>query len=241
MASSIANVPCAAGLAFLIGCTTLRPVQSVADFADPLIDGGPAARAPPPLPPQVFLLRGLWDIFSLGLDDLADKLNASGFAATALSGGPGWLNLAQQLRAEYADGETRPLVLVGHSYGADEAVGVARYLGEHGIGVDLLALVDATNPPAIPANVNRCVQWYIPSELGDWAPRDFAGNPVIAAPDNDHTLIENRIFTTHELGPQAHGANHFNIDEHPYLHELIILEIQNLEAEHEAAIQTVQK
>lgn len=230
---------CAATLASLAGCTTLVPWQGLDAGAYLLNDDELVLRAPQSLPPRVFLLRGLWEFFSFGLDDLAVELRALDIDALVLSG-TDWLNLAELLHAEYADGDMRPLVLIGHSYGADNAVSIARYLHERRITVDLLALVDATNPPAIPSNVDHCVQWYIPTELSELGPHSLAGNPVVAAPDNDRTLIENRLFTLDGLGPLTHGANHLNIDEHPYLHELVILEIQNLVSDAATRMQAVQ-
>ena len=225
MRTSSALARCATILPCLFGCTGIPPIHSLDNLAASGDDES-TLRAPASSVPRVFLLRGLWDVFSLGLDDLAHELNAQGLPATSISG-PDWYPLAQRLQADYTNGEIRPLVLVGHSYGADDAVALARYLADQGVPVALLALVDATNPPAIPSNVDRCMQWFIPMQLADLAPHDFAGNPVIAAPGNEHTIIENLVFSA-GLSPRTHGANHFNIEEHAYLHELVIAEIQSL-------------
>lgn len=174
---------------------------------------------------RVYLLRGLWDFFSLGFDVLAEELVVLGVDAKAVTG-PNWPDLADAIAASYADGsDIRPLTLVGHSYGSDDAIRLARALNEQGIPVKLLYLLDATAPAPIPANVDRCVHLYIPNALGQGVPDMFPGNPVVAEAGNDHTQIVNLIFNEERFGSAVDGVDHFNIEESAFVHELVIAEV----------------
>jgi pimeloyl-ACP methyl ester carboxylesterase len=98
---------------------------------------------------HVYLLRGAMNIWSLGLDDLAD---ASEMAAEALAG--------------YRKG-VRHIILIGHSWGANAAVDVAADLGKAKVPVDLIVLFDPSAGRAVvPHNVRKVVNFYIPSGLG---------------------------------------------------------------------------
>jgi hypothetical protein len=170
---------------------------------------------------DVYLLRGLWDVFSLGLDDLALRLCDEGVDAVALSG-PSWPVLSEVIaQSPQRAASSRRVVLVGHSSGADEAVLLARDLGARGIRVELLVLLDATRPLPIPDTVERCVHLYIPTPLAERAPDVFPGNPVEAADGNLTTTIVNRVVTPEEFP----GVDHFNIESAELIHAVVLEEI----------------
>lgn len=173
---------------------------------------------------QVYCLRGLWDVFSTGLDDLARKIRAEGIPAVSLSG-TDWPDVVDHITQTPASASAdQRLVLVGHSFGADDAVNVARLLGRRDIRVSLLVLIDATAPPPIPDNVDRCVHMYLPNTLGDLAPRGFPGNPVVPADGNTRTEIINRPLRPEDVG----DATHFNIEGNPFVQNAVIAEILEL-------------
>jgi pimeloyl-ACP methyl ester carboxylesterase len=177
---------------------------------------------------QVYLLRGANDIYSLGLDVLAKEMADHGIQALSM-GGLEWRMLAQAIEQAYADGSWRgDLVFVGHSYGSDDAVLLAAELDTQNIPVRLLLLIDATNPPRIPKNVDRCVHFYQPMIFADLLPDLLPGNPVQAAPGNDHTQIVNRVVSVQTLGPQVADLDHFTIDSNELIHQLFIEEVLNL-------------
>ena len=66
---------------------------------------------------HVYLLRGAFNVFSLGMDQIAAKLQQRGIHAT-VDNYLAWPTLAKQAAAEYKGGQTRTIVLVGHSSGA---------------------------------------------------------------------------------------------------------------------------
>ena len=79
-------------------------------------------------PPQVYLLRGFLNVFSLGMDDLAGKLQADGIAATVMNHADADFVTSRILSA-YNGGDHGPVVLIGHSLGADAVVEIASALG----------------------------------------------------------------------------------------------------------------
>ena len=97
-----------------------------------------AAQAAPPAQTnetRVYLLRGLANVFSLGLDDLADKLSRRGIQATVANHADADA-LADEIVARRAAGWRGPVVLVGHSLGADAVYPMAaRLAAGQGAGV----------------------------------------------------------------------------------------------------------
>ena len=58
-----------------------------------------------------------------------------------------------------------PLVIIGHSYGADDALKMAKKLQQHNITIDLVITLDPVTPPKVPANIRLCYNIYQPSAL----------------------------------------------------------------------------
>jgi hypothetical protein len=90
----------------------------------------PQARA------HVYVLRGLFNVFSLGMDSLADELKRRGVDAT-VHGYADWQTLADRAAADYKAkaGKEAPIILIGHSLGADAVMEMAAYLGRKGVPV----------------------------------------------------------------------------------------------------------
>lgn len=109
---------------------------------------------------RVYMLRGWANVFSMGLDTMAEKLNGQGVSAQVWGHNQG----RQVAAAILADKPARvkPLVLVGHSQGADDLLGLAQELSKQGITVDLLITMEAPIARAVPANVKRTVNFYRP-------------------------------------------------------------------------------
>src|SRR6188474_808509 len=70
----------------------------------------------------VYLVRGWLGVFSTGIDMLGDKVKEAGVRSLVYRENQ-WRNLADALIEKYAGAkDPEPLVLVGHSYGADDVV-----------------------------------------------------------------------------------------------------------------------
>ena len=103
---------------------------------------------------HVYLLRGLMNIFSLGMDDLAAKIQARGITAT-LHNHSEWQQLSDEIAARYRAGNRGAIVLIGHSLGADAVMLMGEYLGTKGVPVALIVPFDGTNSYAATGNVAR--------------------------------------------------------------------------------------
>jgi len=124
---------------------------------------------------HVYLLRGIFNV-SVGLDALADKLRQTGIAATVYGRDEAGAVTAAAL-AQYQTG-ARAIILVGHSLGAGAALSVARQLGNSGVPVALVVLLDPVSSAAVPSNVGRAVNFYVSGGLGTTvqAEAGFRGN-----------------------------------------------------------------
>src|ERR1051325_2512454 len=72
---------------------------------------------------NVYLIRGWIGVFSTGMDQLSDKLSAQGIRTVVYQDGQHNV-LADQIIKVYKGQTTHsePLILIGHSYGADDVV-----------------------------------------------------------------------------------------------------------------------
>ena len=69
---------------------------------------------------RVYLLRGWFGVFSTGLDSLAAELRNKGIKAETV-GHLAWKTTVSNIIKDHAVGKGGPLVLVGHSQGANNA------------------------------------------------------------------------------------------------------------------------
>ena len=161
---------------------------------------------------HVYLLRGLLNIFSLGMDTLADELNR----ARRLCDGRQSRRLAVARRSARRQitkpGKEGPIILIGHSLGADAVMEMADYLGRRGVPVALVVPFDGTASFAASANVARVLnltQHYFmargPGFHGSLINVDLRSDPNI---------------------------DHLNIDKSPRLHARVIAEVLAIVGSH---------
>ena len=109
--------------------------------------------------PRVLLLRGWFGVFSTGMDSLASELKAKGIKAE-VAGHVYWSTALKDIVKDRAAGNTGPLVLVGHSQGANNVIDMARSLEARKIPVDLLVTLAPFMQDPLPSNVVRAVNYY---------------------------------------------------------------------------------
>jgi pimeloyl-ACP methyl ester carboxylesterase len=171
---------------------------------------------------NAYLLRGWIGLFSHGIDEMTESINAAGVRAHVYQDDQ-YRRLGDELVAKYKDAkDPEPLVLIGHSYGADDVIRVARKLNDAGITVDLLITMDPVTPPEVPKNVRSTINFYQPS-IWDYTPV-LRGIPLKLAGDAKGSLvnINLRAEGKHLL---ERDTNHINIDKNKKIHEATILEL----------------
>lgn len=169
---------------------------------------GPASARTTAPQPHVYLLRGLANIFSLGLDDLAAKLNARGIKATVHSYTE-WQTLAryavEQSRADGSGRQMAPVIIIGHSLGADDAVHMANLVTQLGAPVPLVVTFDPVTPTVASSKIGKVVNYY---QAGG------SGKPVSGRRVSNIDLTRTGDLT------------HFNIEKAANLHAQVIAMIE---------------
>jgi hypothetical protein len=173
---------------------------------------------------HVYCMRGWLGIFSTGMDALAQKIDTQVGVPAVSVADEEWLRLRTWLVEEHDKGAiAEPLVLLGHSYGADDSIRVAKTLKEHGIAVDLLVLIDPVTPPAVPDNVSRVFCVYKSHPLTDWYP---AWRGVPATVENPATPLTNIDLRLADVGFDTEPVGHVNIEKIDGVHNMVMEEIK---------------
>jgi hypothetical protein len=162
---------------------------------------------------HVYLFRGLADIFSTGMDVLTDELNRRGVYATSHSHTE-WRMLADRAAADYKAGKEGPIILIGHSLGADAVMEMADYLGDRSVPVALVMPFDGTQSFPASANISRVI---------NFTQRDYAY--MRKGPGFRGTLVNVDVSSDPDIG-------HLNIDKSPRLHARAITEVLAVAAGH---------
>jgi len=177
------------------------------------------AKIKPTRPGEVYLLRGLANIFSLGLDQTGKKFSSLGIANCVFNH-KSWRALADDIIERSRTGElSQPIIIIGHSLGAGVAPRMATLIGKHNIDVSYVVMLDPVEPTVVGKNVQKIVNYYLPKRRKNNLLRagpGFTGN------------MEN--INVQKFG----GFDHFNIDESEDLRRVMYtytLELSNAYAE----------
>jgi len=107
---------------------------------------------------HIYLLRGLASIFSTGLDVLDQKLVQRGFTAT-VHGHLDYEELAREAARLQKSGKG-PIVIMGHSLGADAAIFMADKMKSLGAPVALVVTFGPTMNLVAPSNVSQVINYW---------------------------------------------------------------------------------
>lgn len=155
---------------------------------------------------HAYLLRGLGNIWSRGIDRLGERLEAEG-VRLSVHNHRYWKELAAEAAEKYkADKDFAPVIIIGHSLGATAGVLMAQKMGEYGVPVRLLIAFDGLSHTSkakavVSRNVEDAVNFYNGFLLGmEMVPgRGFKGEIV---------NVDVR---------DVKGAGHLKIDKNPEL------------------------
>ena len=158
---------------------------------------------------QIYLLKGLADVFSSGMDFLQAKLQARGIVG-AVRSHAAVESLAQSAIARWRSGSHGPIIIVGHSLGADAAIVMAQRLGSAQVPVALLVTFGPVDSAPVPANVRRAVNYFQSNSV--WHGRITAGAGF-------QGVLENVDLA------RARGITHFNIEKVEQLHKATVTKV----------------
>jgi hypothetical protein len=162
---------------------------------------------------QIYLLRGLANVFSRGMDEMGARLQSYGFAPHVLNH-RGWQVSADTIARNYRNGRTAPIILVGHSLGANAAFQIAKRLQTKRIPVAYLATFDPTRRFTVPSNVQSFANFYQNNGHGRTA----------LFPDDRR---EDKVNINLTSSP---GMTHTNMDQNRRLQNIVIARILSLAA-----------
>ncbi len=152
---------------------------------------------------SIYLMRGLANIFSLGLDDLNEKLHARGVNSFVLNYSS-WPQIAADIVARYkSDKNALPVVVMGHSFGADATLLLSAELAKHNIPVALVVEFDVVSNVPVPNNIKHLINFY-----------ESAGNGrKLEAPPGFNGRLDNI-----DLSKTDSAIGHLNIEKNASLH-----------------------
>jgi pimeloyl-ACP methyl ester carboxylesterase len=153
---------------------------------------------------RVIVLRGLANIWSRGMDRLAEQFEAAGVEVT-LANHAKWNQIAADLIKQYkTEKNVAPIILVGHSLGADASLVMSNFLGLNNVPVRLVIAFDgvAETHPVI-GTIQEVINYYKPSGYGRKVSpaKSFKGN-----------LVNVDLTTKADI-------NHLTIDKNPELQQ----------------------
>ena len=163
---------------------------------------------------HIYMMRGLFGVFSQGIDALAAELNQTGYIAEIYDW-DSWQQVAATIVQRYQNGDRGPIVVIGHSLGANAVLSVASALDAQAIPVELGVTFDATDPAPVPDNVAYFVNY--------WA-RDGFGQPVTASPGYPGQL------QNFDLSGQP-GIDHTSIVQFEQFHQFVITKLDDMTAD----------
>jgi hypothetical protein len=160
---------------------------------------------------RIFLLRGLLNVFSLGMDTLAKKIRAQGLPAQ-VTNFTNWRGYATILVSQYrTDKSIAPVVIIGHSLGADSSIDMANYLGSNGVPVRLVVAFDGVHDGhSVGPGIAEVINYY---------KSDGVGKQIKAGPGFTGKLTNVDVS-------DRKGIDHLNIEKSPALHAEVLAKLK---------------
>jgi hypothetical protein len=154
---------------------------------------------------DVILVLGGFSVFTGGLGVMASSL-AKHDVESKIYRHTQSRKIATSIIANQRKYGRKPIVLIGHSYGANTVIKVARILQKENLEVRYMVTIAATNPDAAPPNVQTLTNYYFRNGWGKLVPTEPGFSGQLNNIDMSKTA----------------GANHFNVDENRELHQEVI-------------------
>jgi hypothetical protein len=188
------------GLMFSCGCNATRSGIATSESAPPA-----EARSPGP---NVVIVRGTVGYWP-DCESFVARLKGQGAQASVIRG---WEvnRMADRIAHTRPSGnQAQPLVLLGYSRGANDAIRLTRRLQERGVTVDALILMETAAQDSVPANVASCLNVYKSSSVAEeWVPA-FRGLPVTV--ESANTQLVNYNLRFHDEGDEGNVIERFTV------------------------------
>ena len=157
---------------------------------------------------HVYLMRGVLNIFSLGMDQMAYRLQAQGINAS-VHNHMLWSSVASDAAAAYKSGKIKTIILVGHSSGATCLPDIVASLSAQGVPVKLAIGLDSVFRTSLTGKVGRYINFYIANGAGTRVEKtkNFAG-------ELDNVDVE-----------RVPGISHVSIDKNEVIQQKVIAAI----------------
>ncbi|HWV53263.1 alpha/beta hydrolase [Pseudorhodoplanes sp.] len=165
---------------------------------------------------QIYLIRGLFGVFSSGMDQMAAQFQAQGYGNVSLWSWTDVDQISNDIIGGHQNGDNAHIILIGHSLGSNAVVQVADRLAQQAIPVDLAVTFDITEGLTVPLNVQRFVNFFQNNGFGRPAiePAGFTGE-----------------FANINLSNQA-SLDHGNIDNAPQLQQYVLQQVYEITHTH---------
>ncbi len=159
---------------------------------------------------RVIILRGLQNIWSRGMDQLAKKFEAQGVPSSSiiLDNHVRWQKIANDAIADYKKNkDITPIIIIGHSLGGDAALVMSNWMVQNGVPVRLIVVFDAvadTHP--LEGGIQEVINFYKPHGYG----QEVTGNKRFTG-----TITNVDLTARKDIG-------HLNIDENQTLQNEVL-------------------
>ncbi len=155
---------------------------------------------------DVYLVRGFANVFSRGLDRLGVIFNSRGIAAKVIPH-TAWRAAAVKIYGNQKKYGPVPVVLIGHSLGANATIRIAEFLKKRNVKVQYLVTFEPTIRLDVPSNVRVAVNYFLSNSI--------MGESLKREPRSGGSFRNIDMV-------KVDGIGHFNIEENTRLQRTVL-------------------
>ncbi|MCP4073783.1 MAG: alpha/beta hydrolase [Hyphomicrobiales bacterium] len=112
---------------------------------------------------EIYLFRGLANVFSKGMDVIGEKMVRRGLDAKVYNH-TAWRSIAEDIVARSKIRRVRyPIIIMGHSLGGNATMQMSKYLGDKGVKVSYAVSFDPTITTFVGPNIGEVINYYLPN------------------------------------------------------------------------------
>ena len=208
------------GIGFLLFCglvlatTTGCNLQGKMDWVQPTTAA--------PRVGEVYCIRGWHGIWSKGIDEMARQLNEQGVTAHVFMPEQSSTLAATLVQRCKNSPQHEPICFIGHSWGVDASLQIARELDQAGVDVEVIACLDSVNETTVSKNVRLCYNYWMPGMF--WRGNLLRGIALKQAPGSTGQLF-NYNCDAECRSWRSDWTNHINFDDDPKIQKRIVEQV----------------